>query len=157
MIEILGRPELAVRLRKLDGCIQQHLCQGISTHDRRGVQERLECRARLAVRLPRSVELALLEIVPANHCPDIPGARVQNDDRPLVHAQVSAQRLIDPVPERRFSLGLQCHVEGRVDTEPPLIQHFFAVALAQHREDVADEVGSTDADEPGVPLVGEVE
>src|SRR3546814_16217516 len=63
-----------------EGRVEDHRRRGIAALERRQIDEGLEGRARLAIRLRRPVELAHLEVVAAGHRQTAPGVRVERSE-----------------------------------------------------------------------------
>src|SRR3546814_5328078 len=66
LVVVLGTPVPGAR-PVTDRSVQQHLPRSPSCLDCGRIDERFECRTRLAVRLVSAVELALRPVIPADH------------------------------------------------------------------------------------------
>src|SRR5207249_673922 len=66
-----------------DGRVENDRGRGVAVIDRRGIDERLEARPRLAARLDGPIELAAPEVVSADHRLHLAGVRIDGDDRAL--------------------------------------------------------------------------
>ena len=87
---------LAGAAGKADRRVHQERDRRVAAVDRRGVDERLEGRADLAVGLRRAVELAALEAVAADHRQDLAGAVVDDE-----HGAFDLRRLLERAGGRR--------------------------------------------------------
>ena len=157
VVEILGLPGRAVGQRVRNRGVLEHGGEGNPAQQGRGVGKRLERRSRLAARLPGPVELARPVVVPADHGADGSGLGIEHDHGALVHIQFVVVCPVDPRFQDRLGLRLPGEIERRVDAEPALVQHVFAVPLEQRGEDVTDEPRRPDADEPRVALLHELD
>ena len=106
-------------------------------------------------RLPGSVELALCEVVPADHRFDITGAGVQRHQGPLRHLELVLLGLIDAGADGLLGFGLHLRIQRRVHPESAIVDEIFAVTLEQIRQDVGHEIGRADADQPRVSFLGQ--
>ena len=83
LVEVLRQPRFAAYLHVGEGGIDHHVRGRDPALDRRGIDERLERRARLAQRLGGAIELGVREVAASDHRQHLPGRRIQDDHRPL--------------------------------------------------------------------------
>ena len=159
---VLGDP---AALRRLDRLVEagDQARRGDARLERRGVDERLERRARLAARLDGAVEAALGEGAAADHDADFAGARIHGDDaalqvrRPdaILHGAADlgqelgarlvlvARALLDrrqPGLERPLGRLLHRRIDRRVDPQPAARDAAPAEAIDQLAPDLLLEV-----------------
>ena len=79
-LEILRPPDFPIRLGDLDRLVENDRRGRIAAFERRGVDDRLEGRARLALRLGGAVEVGLVVGIAADHGEDAAGIGVHGDD-----------------------------------------------------------------------------
>jgi len=136
-----------------------------------GVEEGLEGRARLALRLRGAVERAVAEVAAADERAHVAGARVERHERALEVGRLHpapglrggrargcrrrrrparARDLVLVAPfevrelllERALGLALQVEVEGRVDLETALVDEVRAGYRAPYLKELSDRVAS---------------
>ena len=115
--------------------------------ERRRVDERLERRSRLPLRLRRAVEVALLEVATADHRPDFAGSRIQRHERGLqrirfvvVLATLTLLDIGDAARDLGFGGLLHVEVNRRVDLQAALIDALPPETLDQETPDLFFEV-----------------
>ncbi len=64
----------------------------VARFERGGVDERLERRAGLTVRLDGAVEMALVEVAAADHRAHVAGVRIERDERRLQRLAIGCRR-----------------------------------------------------------------
>jgi hypothetical protein len=134
VVRLVGR--LAGIDHDRDGSVEEGVRRGVPVFERRQIDEGLEGRPGLAVRLHRAVELRLVPVVAADHGPHRPGRVLEDQHRPLgprqrigdghaLPARVLFDRHGDQVPRRRFDGNaagpVQAKAEGRRGSlRPPI-------------------------------------